>query len=496
MASGNAEALNSSNGALFVQPDGPNTEFFYVGCVDVDGPEEPGGGINELLRCFNATGDGWRTISYTTTPPDPITMTITSLIGKRLSYLEHIKGCPAPYYLAQRESGRADQFDNYARMKILPVAIVGDRGHSNLVMREEDTAAQKTFAISALPPALDVTKLIATRVSTAETNALNDIAFIDDIRCASEAGPAQKAGKHGYIVADAGTGVTANVLYSSNYGATWAATAADPLAADIHILSVVAFALSPTINRVVVAKGSTEAGAAAKVAYSDNNGTSWTTVLVGSTNAQFAQNSNALFALDPFNMWLVVNGGYIYKSADSGATWTTQEAGVATANILRAVHFVDNKIGFAAGASDTVLRTIDGGFSWSVVTTAPGSGGGVNAVFGINSQKAWVGTDNGRLYYTEDGGATWTRRSFSGDGAGAVKQIRFINSTIGFMVHDTAAPAGRLFRTLNGGYTWELFSVATNSGLNAAAVLDENNAFMVGEANNGTGVIIKAQPAQ
>jgi photosystem II stability/assembly factor-like uncharacterized protein len=201
-----------------------------------------------------------------------------------------------------------------------------------------------------------------------------------------------------------------------------------------------------------------------------------------------------LFALDANDMWMVTTGGYVYKSDDGGVTWSTQDAGVATASNLYAVHFADERVGFAAGASDDVIRTIDGGVSWSAVTDV-GSGATLNTIFAINAQRAWVGTANGRLYYTEDAGTTWTRRSFSGDGVGAVKDIVFYSELVGYMVHDTAAPVGRIFQTRDGGYSWELITTTTNSGLNDLAVLDENNAFVAGEVNSGTAALIKVQPA-
>ena len=99
------QILMARNGALFVQTDGPNTKPEYVGCVDVDAIAEPGGGIDTLIRCFRADGQGWETIAATLTPPDPVTTTITALATATQSFLELIKTCPANFFLMQ-ETGR------------------------------------------------------------------------------------------------------------------------------------------------------------------------------------------------------------------------------------------------------------------------------------------------------------------------------------------------------------------------------------------------------
>src|SRR5690606_36431684 len=133
--------------------------------------------------------------------------------------------------------------------------------------------------------------------------------------------------------------------------------------------------------RVVVARGTTDAGNPAEIAYSDDFGATWTAVNVGSTNAQFAQGPHSLFAYDPYNMWLVAGSGYIYYSDDGGLTWDTQDAGVATSNALHAIHFATDRIGYAVGASDTVLKTEDGGLSWTATDADPNSGDTLSTVY-------------------------------------------------------------------------------------------------------------------
>ena len=491
------QPLFARNGALWVQVNGPNTKPEYVGCVDVDALSEPGGGIDTLVRCFNPGGQGWNTIGATLSPPDPVTTTITALVSASQNYIEQIRGCPATFFILQSETGRKDNFGNSVRSWILGDAYIGDRGATDLVMRETDGISTMTFGLTAFPPLYRNFKKSTSRQSVGLGGSANAVSFLNDIRCTSANGPAQGACKIGYLTGDTPTGspsATGDVFYTTDSGTTWTATAADPFAATEDIAAVTTFSVGATTRRVVVARGTTDASNPAEIAYSDDNGATWTAVDVGSTNAQFVQAPGGMFALDARNMWLATDAGYIYYSEDGGVTWSAQEEGVATSEDLYAVHFSDNKVGYAVGTTDAVLRTIDGGVSWSATTANPATSSTLRCVYTLDAQRAWVGVANGSLYYTNDAGVTWTRRRFSGDTAGGVRDIKFVNDLIGYMIHDTAAPVGRVLVTMDGGYTWELVTTTTNSGLNALAVCDENNFYAAGELNSGTATLIKAQP--
>lgn len=487
------DILHTRDGALFVQTEryGP---VRYVGCVDVDSLSEPGGGIAELIRCFRVDGQGWDTISSTRTPPDPVTTTITELVRKSKSTLEAIRDCPAAFWIHMRDCGFANQFGNYVRSAMLPTAYVGDRTRDQMVMRDEDQMAQRTYALSGFPPVYDVFKLATSRVSIAETAGLNAIAFADAVRCAGACGPAQGPCKIGFVAGDSLDGsalATSNVYFTDDYGATWTVTATDPFGAAESVASLVVIPLNATTNRVIAARGTTDGAAPAEVAYSDDNGATWTSVSVGSTNGQFATGPHSLFSLDFFHTWLVVDGGYIYFSDDAGESWTAQEEGVATSQDLLGIHFANENVGYAFGAADAIVKTIDGGFSWALTDGDTGTTDDITAGFVLDTQRAWVGTDGGEIYLTQDGGDTWEEFGFSGNGAGVVQDIVFFTDMIGYILHDTAAPAGRVFRTINGGVTWELWQAPTNAGLNALVVCDENNAYAVGEPSGGTAVIVK-----
>lgn len=490
--------IKSSLGALFVQIDGPNTKPEYMGCVDADDLSEPGGGIDTIIRCFSGDGQGWNVLDYTRTPPDPVTTNITALLGATQSLLDRVEGCAITLFFQSRETGQAGQFTNYVRSTIVGRALIGDKTRAGLVMREEDTQTTKQFAISALPPVYEAFKKITSRQATALTQGFNSISFCNSVRCATNSAPASKRCQTGFAAGQAGTGAKAFLAYTTNYGQTWTATAAQPFANDEHINALTCFEMGNGVTRVVAMRGSTDAAAPAEIAYSDDFGATWTAVNVGSTNALFGLAPHALFAIDQYDMWAVTGGGHVAKSEDGGATWTQQHAGVLTSQNLHAVHFATDRIGAAVGAAGAVLTTVDGGLSWSL-KTAPVAAI-LRSVFVLDAQRMWVGSEDGRLYYTIDGGTTWSERLFTGvgfgSGVGTVRDVMFFSDLIGFMASNNAGPVGNVFYTIDGGYTWEQVTTLTNTGINQLAICGVNDLYAVGPAQGGTSLILKVQAKQ
>lgn len=177
----------------------------------------------------------------------------------------------------------------------------------------------------------------------------------------------------------------------------------------------------------------------------------WTKTVVGLVAAKTPQ---ALFSLGRTFTWIVAAGGYIYFSSDitAGAT-SVQTAGAITTQQLNDIHGIDELNLVAVGASNAVLVTTDGGITWAAVT-GPAVGVALNTVWMKDEVTWFIGDAGGNLWYTTDAGITWAQKRFSGDGAGVVRRIKFATPTVGYMSHDTAAPRGRIFRTIDGGNSW------------------------------------------
>lgn len=205
-----------------------------------------------------------------------------------------------------------------------------------------------------------------------------------------------------------------------------------------------------------------------------------------------------IFSAGSANTWVVGAGGHIYFYTDITADAEVQDAGNVTTQDYNAIHGSDDQNLVAVGNLNAVARTENGGETWSTIT-GPAVGVSLNTVWVRSADEWFVGTANGRLWYTRDGGVTWTEKAFPGNGAGQVRDISFATPTVGYIAHDTAAPAGRILRTINGGFDWYVLpegvgSLPDNDRINAIAACGEdvNIVYGVGLGANGTdGIVVK-----
>jgi photosystem II stability/assembly factor-like uncharacterized protein len=251
-----------------------------------------------------------------------------------------------------------------------------------------------------------------------------------------------------------------------------------------------------TTRRILVFRGTTDAGNPAEAAYSDDGGATWTLVDIGTDNGEFVVSAKAAYAINQNNIWVGTDSGRIYFSASGGASWVVQEDQGIHSAAWNWVHFSDDRNGFAGGAGDVVAVTTDGGDVWSQVN-ATGNGGDITAGGVVDTNNFWVGTDDGEVFFTTDAGVTWEERSFSIGAAGAptlVDDIRFVDNMLGFMSVRNAAAKSTILMTRTGGYNWEIIETATNVGINALAVCGPRLVYAVGEVVGSTPVVYKLQP--
>ena len=225
----------------------------------------------------------------------------------------------------------------------------------------------------------------------------------------------------------------------------------------------------------------------------DETWTSITTGLVGAPNDCFRASGGRY-------LYVVGDSGYVYRTDDPTTGVTVLNAGVATAQNLNAVMAFSDEFVVAVGDNGAIVYTEDG-TAWGAITGPVGAGTNLNCVWVVDELTWFVGTSAGTLYYTSDKGANWTLKGFPGSGAGVVYDIAFASEAVGYLAHATATPAGRILRTYDGGYSWNVLPEGTgtlpaNDRIDAVAacLYDVNFVVGVGLADNAAdGIILVGQ---
>jgi len=468
---------------VWIQPDGPNTTVYRLGCANIDSVTDPRGSV-ERTNCYNPVTGKYEVTSRRIQAPDAPTLSVEELTPKIQSYMERVveRGCPAGLYVNFTNCPPRDTFNHYDRSEVYEDSIatqitlnqISNRESGQDVMDSVDWDLFKRLAIF---------ELGKYRRTTSNADPLRDIAGCGDDVCGDGCGAAEEHCDNLWAVGNAdGVGGNAPVLYSTDGGITWAQTAADPFAADEDINSVVCFPISEGTWRVVVMRGTTDAANPGEVAYSDDGGATWTTANLGAVNANFGLHSGGLCNVGK-EVWAVDDQGDIYYSSDGAETFADQVSGNAVA--LRYIRMIDRKVGVAVGgatgASQVCLYTVDGGLHWtsSGFTSGPGATVMANCVAVLDESHWFVGFENGDVYYTRNQGAAWAERAIRVPASGTLVTVDDIYAldryvlflAFGYSISGPAYYAG-IQRSRNGGMDWDLWTTPD--------ALDDNSYYLPG----------------
>jgi photosystem II stability/assembly factor-like uncharacterized protein len=472
-----SDSYLAGNGALWVQPSGPNTEPKYLGCHALGDVDEPQGDIT-LVYCSDPTQPNlFKVDTSFRGEPGAITTSIETLMRRTADYLEALRD-GGVLYINMVDKGRKDLFTNRGRGFALDGMSVTARGGSGWAVRDPGSqdSSLMTFDVGAEALYRYYTLFSARKPSVATEDIAAIGAYGIEMPCEMIA--------LGFLATAA---ASPEVYLSTDYGITFTVTAADPFAADDNIAAVSIFGLGSDTTRILLARLD-DAGAVAEAAYSDDCGVTWTTaVMSGAVTDEGVLGPNGLEVIDPSHIWAVGNGGAIYFSSQGGAVWTTHAAGgVVTSANLNVVKFMDDQIGFAAGATAVVLRTLDGGIVWEDISSGVPAVGSILSCAITPSGTVWLGSDDGSLIFSSEvglcgSGLTWTQRAYPNQGTDDVKSIEFLNDLIGWMVVEDV-----IYRTVNGGYDWEVVDTPANSGINDLVICDANKAWSAGALHAAT----------
>lgn len=283
-------------------------------------------------------------------------------------------------------------------------------------------------------------------------------------------------------------GLSSQLLYSADGGNTWAAM-------DIPTLGgVSARRFDGMGNYCIVVSPNSLAYHYALFSDIQAGTVNWTAVSTGfvagkSPTCVTVKNSSLAF--------IGAQGGYIYQLNNVGSGVTTLTDGsVSTQNVADIAFFGQTIV--AVGDSNTIWKSINNGQSWSLVT-GPLVGQNLSAVWLLNPNTWFVATGNGKLYLTTNGGISFTLRSFDGSGGlTTINDIKFYDENVGYMAAEVGG-AGRVYRTTDGGNTWQysgsaISSLPTSQRINVVAPCQYNTVMAVGRKTiAGDGLIAIAK---
>ena len=188
-------------------------------------------------------------------------------------------------------------------------------------------------------------------------------------------------------------------------------------------------------------------------------------------NLNTESNLNDIYFADENNAWIVGSGGNIFVTIDGGDNWNNYNKNVnlnavsyngektfivgdngkifkefspnewteisndAGDNILKGISFSSVNIGFAVGASSTILKTENAGTSWDTLyienLTEDLS---LHDIFAINDNVVYFVGDGGQVWFSKNGGESWEFKHLNLGTAVSLRSIDMINENLAWIV--------------------------------------------------------------
>ncbi len=169
----------------------------------------------------------------------------------------------------------------------------------------------------------------------------------------------------------------------------------------------------------------------------------------------------------------------IIQTTNGGQTWHRQNSGV-LGTPLRKVYFRSALEGWCLGEGGVLIHTSDGGKTWKPIET--GTENNLHDFF-ITETTGWIVGDWGTLLKTTDSGRTFAKVDGSVFNRKSLKGIFFVDENYGWIITYNAPNgknAGYIYRTTDGGNTWEE-QLTTEAALFNLYFIDKQTGWVVGD---------------
>ncbi len=179
-------------------------------------------------------------------------------------------------------------------------------------------------------------------------------------------------------------------------------------------------------------------------------------------------------------------GGGVYRSADSGASWSqANDATSADANVRDLAVSQDGQTVYAATTNSGVLKTTNGGVAWSETNSGLPSAMFISIAIAPGSpQLVLAGTFMSGLYRSSDGGASWQAAATGVPAEATIRAIVF-SPTDASLVFAADSRSGA-YRSADGGLTWEQYNTGLlNRSILSLAISSDGQTLYAGTDGSG-----------
>lgn len=201
-----------------------------------------------------------------------------------------------------------------------------------------------------------------------------------------------------------------------------------------------------------------------------------------------SHNLRACFFTDSTSGWIAGDSGVMLHTSDAGKSWTFQNTNINDGII--SLFFLNKNRGYGLAweidntppnyYGTRMLTTTDGGQSWNNFLY-PDSNLFLNSIYFLDSLNGYMVGSGGSLMFTSNAGTSWNYGVIdSGMVLGfPVEEIKFFDSQNGFAVGGAFDIAGVIWKTTNGGRSWQTRIVGPEP-LNDLHIFDPMNTIAVG----------------
>ncbi len=252
-------------------------------------------------------------------------------------------------------------------------------------------------------------------------------------------------------------GMAGTILHSSNSGNTWTAQSSNAGGEDLFDILFI-----NTTTGIAVGSNGT-------IVKTTDGGNNWNFIFSG-----IGEHLYGLHAASGNKIFVCGANAKLAFSTNNGDTWTDIPTGFQGLGYdFKQIQSFGTDTLIISTNQPYLAATYDNGLSWNLInngSTSPGS-----AMFFANSMNGWIGTSIGEILSTTDGGNNWTLE-YQTLGNDAITALRFTDPLNGWFFS-----GNEIFRTANGGTVWGKEINPSKSILYDLDFLVGNNALAVGE---------------